>query len=160
MFSGTDRAAAAGHPGFDLCPPAMSFFAPPPDKSVASCGELRRLSWRVLPYIPLGGKRRIQRHEVVALSHFCASTIGTAGASGAAVNGSLPGMSPAAAPPQLPFAAVRDGLRCQRRVLLCVPFVQQVRFSVLPAKRVQCLSDSAHLPAAFSPFVSVWGYRL
>src|SRR5699024_1727827 len=63
------------------------------------------------------------------------STVWAAGlTTGAGIGRRLPAVPPAAAPPNLPLAAVGDRLRCQRSVSLLLPLAQQLLVTCFQAK--------------------------
>src|SRR5699024_555463 len=120
----------------DLCHPLMSVGAAPPDVQMAAGEYLRRGQAAVLGGVPFPRQIWKNRTEIrFAWEGQPPGTVWAAGlAAGSCIGWCLPAMHPAAAPPNLPLAAVGDRLRCQRGVLLLLPLAQQLHKTCLQAK--------------------------
>lgn len=134
---GTQRAAAAADAGLDLCHPLVPVGAAPPDVQIAAGEYLLGCQAAVFGRVPFSSQIWENRTKICfTWDGQPPGTVWAAGlTTGAGIGWCLPAVPPAAAPPNLPLAAVGDRLRCQRSVSLLLPLAQQ-----LPTTRFQAKS--------------------
>ena len=127
LFFHTNRTAASMHTGLDLSLPHMPLFAFPPHQPMAARQDVPRRQRTVFGWVPLRCQRRIAGPQVIlACQRTFPGTKRTARAADTGINRCLPAVPLVAAPPYLPFAAVRDPVRCQRCIARNVPLCQQI----------------------------------
>ena len=63
----TDRTAAASHPGLDLCPPRVAFFADPPDHTMTAGQDLHGSEAAISGRMPLAWENVLPDHFHLAV---------------------------------------------------------------------------------------------
>ena len=132
----TNRTAAAAGSALHDCPPFVTLFTDPPHGSVAPHGDTVRGQRGIFRGMPLRGKRRVLRRQIVFSGADLLS--GAERASGVStcpgIDCRLPFVSLFAAPPDLLFAAVGSIMGSEGGVLLLIPLGQQSFSSIFQAE--------------------------
>ena len=137
-----DRATAAGHPGFDLRPPRVSFFTDPPDHAMAAGQDLHGSETAVSSGMPLTGQLGKTCCQIILtwLYHFPGTNRAAASTSCSGIHRCLPNVLLLTPPPYFALAAPGDEGRSERQIFIFRPLSQQLLPPFPFAENVQAFS--------------------
>ena len=140
----TDRTAAASHPGLDLCPPRVAFFADPPDHTMTAGQDLHGSETAVSSGMPLTGQLGKTCCQIILtwLYHFPGTNRAAASASCSGIHCRLPNVPLLTPPPYFALAAPGDEGRSERQIAPGIPLSQQVFPFRAHAIGFQCFPQS------------------